>query len=189
MKETRPDITNRLAMVQEDDDSFDDSPLDCVSCKSEDTKTNRISDCDTDKQRIQFTSEASKRVNRVRFLVFLVLFVAAIAVVFTVYKVGKNSQQTEIESRYLGISGRVIDAFLSIPNDKIGPLGALRVMYTAQALDNNNTWPFVTLSSFQQRASIVKRLSSGLHVSIFPLVQEKDREQWEEYVPQHQQWM
>ena len=180
------DAASRLTIVQEDDEiSLDDNLIPCDSTTCDESK---FSDGDDDKQ-AQFSDKESKNVNRLRLLVFLVLTLAAVAVAITVYQVVRKSQQTEITTRFQGVSGRVIDAFISIPNDKIGPLGSLRVAYTAQARDTNSTWPFVTLTSFQQRASIVKRLTESLHVALLPVVEQKDRTAWEAYVPRRTSWM
>jgi hypothetical protein len=152
---------------------------------SNDTRT---SNCDSAPP-IEFASKVTKNVNRLRLIVVALLVIATVAVTFTVYHVVRNGQKTELETRFMGIAGRVVDAFYAIPNDKIGPLGSLRVAYTAQAEDNSSSWPFVTLTSFQQRASFVRSLSESLHVSLLPLVHENDRLKWEQYVPKTQGWM
>jgi hypothetical protein len=174
--------------INDEEGSLDDSnPIGSTSNSYDESKTSFGND--DDEKQAQFSAKESKNVNRLRLLVFLALALASLAVAFTVYEVVRQSQQTEIKARFHGVSGRVTDAFMSIPNEKIGPLGSLRVAYTAQARDTNSTWPFVTLTSFQQRASIVKRLTGSLHLAFLPLVEEEDRAAWEAYVPKSASWM
>lgn len=49
-------------------------------------------------------------------------------------------------------------------------------------MDHRRTWPFVTLSSFQQRSSTARSLSKALFVSINPFILHSEREEWEKYV-------
>jgi hypothetical protein len=52
----------------------------------------------------------------------------------------------------------------------------------AAIVDYTRTWPFVTLSSFQQRAATAKEESGALYVHINHMVSESDRKKWEEFV-------
>jgi hypothetical protein len=131
----------------------------------------------------QFSFRESNKVKVIRLTVFVVLLLSASVVAFTVYMVAYNGEHAAMVSKYTGLAEQITETFLSIPNEKIGPLGSLRVAYTAEARENNHTWPFVALSSFQQRASTVKRLSGCLHVAVLPIVSDADRDKWEAYVP------
>ena len=162
-----------------------------VECRR---RRNSISDLSVKDQGTQihstdFTKKESENVNRLKFLVILTLFIAAIAVGFTVYQTVNNSHKKEIETQYQGVATRIKDTFLSVPDDKIGPLGSLRVAYISQARDTNSTWPFVSLTSFQQRASIVQRLTGSLHVAIVNVVHDNERKEWEKFVATNNTWM
>ena len=48
--------------------------------------------------------------------------------------------------------------------------GNLIVAQIAHGVDHVLPWPFVTLSSFQQRASAARHLSGVLHLAMMPVV-------------------
>lgn len=52
---------------------------------------------------------------------------------------------------------------------------------TAHGIDHVKTWPFVTLSSFQERAATILDSSGVLFVGFAPIVENKDRLEWENY--------
>eukprot|EP00977_Amphora_coffeiformis_P019106 scaffold6899_cov183-Amphora_coffeaeformis.AAC.39 len=59
--------------------------------------------------------------------------------------------------------------------------GNLIVAMIAHGVDHNRDWPFVTLSSFQERATTAKDLSGSLMMSFMPVVTHSNRLQWENY--------
>jgi hypothetical protein len=78
------------------------------------------------------------------------------------------------------------DAFLAIANERLAYAGALVVAIVDHALQQEGDgWPFVTLSSFQRRAAIVKGHSGVLFIGINPIVQRSDRAKWENYTLHH----
>ena len=76
-----------------------------------------------------------------------------------------------------------MDAFENIVKQKIGAISALAVANIAHSTDHSNDWPFVTLSSFQQRSFTTRILADALFVSTLPLVSDEHRDAWEnEYI-------
>jgi hypothetical protein len=75
-----------------------------------------------------------------------------------------------------------LDAFRNIVEQKLGAISAVGVATIAHGVDHARFWPFVTLSSFQQRCATARSLSDALFVSINPFVNESQRIEWEEYV-------
>eukprot|EP00977_Amphora_coffeiformis_P019070 scaffold6899_cov183-Amphora_coffeaeformis.AAC.3 len=61
------------------------------------------------------------------------------------------------------------------------PFAHETVAMIAHGLDHFRTWPFVTLSSFQERAHTVKELSGVLYVGFSPVVTHANRVAWENY--------
>jgi hypothetical protein len=138
----------------------------------------------------KFSAKESKEINILRVLVFGALFVAATAVSLIVYMIARNGESQDFESQFNGFAEQISVAFHQIARDKVGSLGPLRVAYTAVARDTGVQWPFVTLTSFQQRASTAKRLSGGLQLGVFPIVDDEDRPDWESFfVTQGRAWM
>lgn len=52
---------------------------------------------------------------------------------------------------------------------------------TAHGIDHGKSWPFVTLSSFQERAATIMDSSGVLYVGFNPIVYQADRTKWENY--------
>jgi hypothetical protein len=75
--------------------------------------------------------------------------------------------------------------FMDIANEKMGAAGSLVVAIVAHGLSLQNAWPFVTLSSFQERAATVMRLSGALYIGLNPVVTEANRKEWENYTNYH----
>jgi hypothetical protein len=154
------------------------------SCSGESGATSHINNSSNteSQQRPQISSKESKVVNRLRISVFLALFFASMVVSVIVYIITSNSQHHEFCVQYEGMSGQLIHAFNDIVTQKISVVGSLRVSLMAHALDNEQGWPFVTLSSFQQRAETVRRLSNIYYLGTYPVVEESVKRDWEKYV-------
>lgn len=127
---------------------------------------------------------------RLRVLVILVLLMAATAVSVVVYLITRNAQKDEFEIQYEGVAEKVVESFTDIVK-KMGAISGLGVAACAHAVDNAETdWPFITLSSFQQRAGNARTLSGTLYVSINPVVTQDQLPQWEQYVlGENSNWM
>ena len=59
--------------------------------------------------------------------------------------------------------------------------GSLVVAIVAHGIDHRRSWPFVALSSFQQRSSTTKQLSGAISIRTHPIVWQEDRDLWESY--------
>lgn len=57
---------------------------------------------------------------------------------------------------------------MNIATEKMAAAGSLVVAIVAHGIALDDSWPFVTLSSFQERAATVKRLSGALYIGIDP---------------------
>jgi len=55
------------------------------------------------------------------------------------------------------------------------------VALVAHGLAMENEWPFVTMTSFQERAATIMKLSGALYIGITPLVTRENRAKWENY--------
>lgn len=49
-------------------------------------------------------------------------------------------------------------------------------------MENNKTWPFVTMASYPTRGAIARSLTGALVVGTNPIVNENLRSQWEQYI-------
>lgn len=70
---------------------------------------------------------------------------------------------------------------MDIANVKMGTAGSLVVSLVAHGIAMGHEWPFVTVPSFQERASTVMKLSGALYIGVNPVVPGELRETWENY--------
>jgi hypothetical protein len=127
---------------------------------------------------------------RLRLLVFLVMLLAAIAVSFTIYIITSKAEQDEFESQFDGAASKVLETFDNVVQQKVSAISSLAVAIIAHGIDHSRDWPFVTLSSFQQRSSTARKLADALFVTISPIVSEENRKEWEDFVTKEDSyWM
>jgi hypothetical protein len=72
---------------------------------------------------------------------------------------------------------------------KIAAIAALGVTFTLSALETNRTWPFVTISKFQQRSASARTLSGSYSFGLVPIVSDENRLDWEEYSVANSGWL
>ena len=77
------------------------------------------------------------------------------------------------------------ESFHEIVTHKMEAVGSLVVAMIAHGLDHHTGWPFVTLTSFQERAYTVKDISGVLYLGMNPIVSRQERLAWENYTNHH----
>ena len=151
--------------------------------------SSRVTEETNDFIKDQISKKESQAVLRIRVLVILALMGAAAAVSIVVYYITMKAQKEEFHIQYDGVAEKLLQSFADIIFE-MGAISGLAVAVSAHSIDNHSAWPFVTLSSFQQRAGNARTLSQALYVSINPVVTEEQLPLWEQYVlSDHNQWM
>jgi hypothetical protein len=112
----------------------------------------------------------SQAVNRVRFMVLTVLILAGFLVCFLVYFLSNKSVKDQMMIQFQGQAGQIQMSFQRIATEKLGAFGSIRVAAMAEAIDKNDTWPKFTMSSFEQRAAVARRLSQCMLIGIYPWI-------------------
>ena len=74
---------------------------------------------------------------------------------------------------------------MRIATEKMQAAGNLVVAMVAYSQDSDSSWPFITLSSFQERAATTKDLSGILYLGANPVVSRENRLAWENYTNNH----
>jgi len=70
---------------------------------------------------------------------------------------------------------------MNIAKEKLGAAGSLVVAIVANEMADHVSWPFVTLSAFEERTKTIMKLSGALTIGVNPLVTRENRAKWEEY--------
>ena len=167
----KPEMGATHTSDSDDRSSAGDSESGVTTCGDE---TSSIKD--------QLTKSETKLVFRLRLLVISVLIVAGAGVAITMYLLPHRAAQTSFQTQYDGLAVRITDVFQEILGE-MALIGTLGVQATSYAIDNGTiSWPSVTVSNFQSRASGVRSRSGALYVSINPVVATGDVTAWEDYV-------
>jgi len=146
------------------------------------TSTQEVNEQPDEKEKVQLSKKETEAVFRLRLLVFLILFLASIAVSLIVYFITAGAMDDQYESGYAAAAEKVVEAFLDIAESKIGIMASLGVATIAHGIDHPRKWPYLTLSSYQQRSSAARSQSGALDVVLCPLVNETQRAEWDFFV-------
>jgi len=137
----------------------------------------------------ELARKESQDVCRLRCLVILVLAMTAAAVSVVIYLTTKKGEDEEFETQYEAATKKIMDSFADILTS-LGSISGLGVALTAESVDYQHHWPFISLSNFQERAGNARHLSRSLFVATSPLVELEHFEEWDEYVSgESNQWM
>jgi hypothetical protein len=139
---------------------------------------------DSTAEKKKIARDESKSVNRVRFMVLTVLIMSGCMICFFVYFLSKRSVNDKIVAQFSGHAGQIQFSFHCIATEKLGAFGSIRVAAMVDAIDKNDTWPLVTMSSFEKRASVARRLSQCILIGIYPWVDNTTRKDFETYAAQ-----
>ena len=149
---------------------------------SESRRTSTTDD-DTNTIKNALAKQETQQVFRLRVLVILILMAAATSISVTIYFIVQQSEIDEFELQYYAAANKIVDAFQEVLVE-MSAVSGIAVSVTADTLKANATesWPFVTMSNFQERAGSARKLSGAIYVSVNPIVESDQLSQWERYV-------
>ena len=137
----------------------------------------------------QLAQKETRDVFLLRVLVVIVLLLAAVAVSVVVYFITRNAEVDEFETQYTALADTVLRAFEDIITQKLGAISSVGVAAIAHGVDANQSWPFLALSSFQERSATARSLSGAIFVSLNPVVKDPQRADWEKFVVERAGWI
>jgi hypothetical protein len=153
-----------------------------AACSKTGSKTSSDSDSAVHTIKERLGQAETNAVFRLRLLVFLVMMLAAFTISVTIYLITSGAEQDEFESQFDGAANKVLETFNNVVEEKVAAISSLAVAIIAHGVDHSRDWPFVTLSSFQQRSSTARKLADALFVTISPIVSDENRKEWEDFV-------
>jgi hypothetical protein len=160
-----------------------------ISGDSDSDLGSRATEGTRDAEKDQLAQKETRDVFLLRVLVVVVLLNAAIAVSVVVFFITKDAEVDEFETQYTALADTVVRAFEDIVTQKLGALSSVGVAAIAHGVDFELDWPFVTLSSFQERSATARSLSGALFVSLNPVVKDTDRAEWEKFLVKNSGWI
>jgi hypothetical protein len=74
---------------------------------------------------------------------------------------------------------------------KIASISAIGIATSAHTVDHGSSWPYVSIQNFAEQAGNARASSGVLHVSINPIVEDSELNDWEKWIqlPENNAWM
>ncbi|CAB9501779.1 Receptor-type guanylate cyclase gcy [Seminavis robusta] len=179
----KEDTKTRVTLDGDDDVDDDGSVSLCGSTGGEDDALAKKKTREADLERQRFVgSKETVAVAWLRVLTFGVLLVTALIVCLGVYFYTRNDEQQDFEYVFESSAERVIQSFHTSVARIMAGGDAMSVAITSYALDTGATFPFVTIPNFELRGANTRILTKSIASNFFPLIHDKDRPAWEDYV-------
>jgi hypothetical protein len=134
-------------------------------------------------------AKVSKQVFWLKVAVICVLLAATVLVGVAIYLSTHRSEVDTFESAFADHATKVFDTFQFNVERKLGAIDALSVAITSLAVDINTTWPFFNLPDFAFRAANTRELADAASIALLPFVTVENREEWEAYSIENDQWL
>jgi hypothetical protein len=182
-------------VVKDESNSQNDVPSSHKHSRTEDQSSSSGSSGSNGSR--MFSAAESRQVKKIRALVYFVLFLAGAAVATVVYITTIAGENHTFESTFNGLCEQLHYVIYEIAHEKVGSIGAIRTALISTAIDNlqndaviyndanetsSSSWPFVTLSSFEERANAAKTVGGGIRLTFHPVIEDSNRIKWERYV-------
>ena len=135
------------------------------------------------------SEKATKHVYHLKALVIIILIASASTLAACASAFVKNSETKQFESKFGYDAHKVFEAIGSSLDKTLGLLDSLAVTMVSYATDKNDKWPFVTLPDFGPRMLKLLPQTDAFTVNILPIVYPHQRNKWEEYSTQNDEWV
>ena len=137
-------------------------------------------------------ARSARTVRRLKtaIVTFFLLTAVGVAAAFSVYRnhASRTARERFVEkfrqdsASMLAMLGTAIDSTLASTD-------AFAVSMLSEARSTNQTWPYVTIGDYNVRATKLMRNAGAKFVTTYAVVEEEDREAWEEYASGHTGWI
>ena len=135
------------------------------------------------------SDKATKKVLHMKLLVIAILIVSAFTLAVCAYSLIKKSETKQFESKFGYDAHKVFEAIGSSIDKTFGLLDGFAVTLVSYAKDKEDKWPFVTLPDFGPRMAKLLPQTQAVFVGVVPIVKPDQREDWEAYSIQNDEWV
>eukprot|EP00977_Amphora_coffeiformis_P010557 scaffold2482_cov166-Amphora_coffeaeformis.AAC.23 len=129
------------------------------------------------------------RIKNLRSILITVLIVVATGTSVGLFFFTRSNERKEFEAAFEGHGMKLIGGFQQDSQRKVQALDSLSSRLTAFALDTNASWPFVTVSHSSELFEPYRQLADAAAVQLMPIVQPRQRAEWEDYAIANQGWI
>jgi hypothetical protein len=126
---------------------------------------------------------------RIRGGLFVICFLASAAISCAIYFSIRKGEEESFENQFEDRATKIIDSFHDSIQVKLGAVASFSIATTSYANFRNLTWPFVTLPDFHIQGLAARSLAESASITLYPFVEDDDREAWEEYTQKNLGWV
>ena len=184
------DEDDNLSVIDSSTSSVVDSDALGEDLSDHDLKKKRLHDAnDDDAYQNAIAKAETQAVKRLKLVVLGVLTLLAVGVALAVYYYTSGAEQVQFEDAFQGDASKVLEGLGSSLERTIGGLDLFAAMIVSVARATNQTWPFVTIPNFPLIASKIRLLSQTVLLTLYPIVTQEERSEWEAYSTQNDAWV
>lgn len=129
----------------------------------------------------ELAKKETKAVTTMRLGLFATLIVATLVVACSAYFVVNSKERSAFESAFDNSGLKIVEAFQSIAERKLGAIATFASMITSHALSSSSQWPLVTIPNMEAQAERIQSLAGSAKIAFAPIVEASDRLEWEDY--------
>ncbi|CAB9515308.1 Receptor-type guanylate cyclase gcy [Seminavis robusta] len=134
-------------------------------------------------------AQETRLVNLSKLLVAFVITVLAFLIGIVTRSFLVSEEQSQHKEQFNAIADEIISITHIRSKSVFDNLESVGVSLTAQARAVNAQWPFVYFADFQVQGMISNQITGANTLTIHPLVQDQDREEWEQFSVDNQGWI
>ena len=133
--------------------------------------------------------QETKAVAQWKWIVVAVLVCSALGVAAVTFWYIRRSEELQFEENFESSAHKTLEAIGKSLEKTLKSLDSLTVSLVSNVRVTNQTWPFVHVADFTMRAAKVISLSDAVFLSLMPLVTKANRDEWEKFCVQNDQWL
>jgi hypothetical protein len=121
----------------------------------------------------------SKNICRLRCSVFFVLLLSTVLLAVIVKNSASRNEYERFEAQFSEHASKIVDSLVNNLEHGIGEVDNLAVSITSYTGSVNTPWPYAFIPEFEIRAASTRKLANAALISLVPLVEEPQRQDWE----------
>ena len=137
----------------------------------------------------QLAAKETRAVYCLKLALLVLMLALAASFAGIVFAYTSNEEDKNFEETFVIYSQQIEDAVQVSAQNRLEAIGALAFQIQTYVHDSNSSWPFVTVSFYEDRVYSMNSLTDAFDVLLFPVVSQKNRRAWEEYAVANVHWI